>query len=401
MPYLDNNATTQPTEAVCAAMDAASRQRWANPSSIHRSGQAVRNAIEVARADVAALLSVKAKTITFTASGTESIHLAIRGTLARQAKPVLVTTAIEHSAIRELGDQMARFEEAEIRLIPLLPGGVIDLAALPALLDGAHLASVQWVNNETGVIQPIEAVYEACQAAGVPFHTDATQLVGRAPMPGSPPADLLSCSAHKFHGPKGVGVLYARPGIGLRPLLPGSQELGRRAGTENTAGILGAAAAAKEAIAWLEDPSAIETLTARRDRLEVGVLAACPGAVVNGPPVLLPPRLAGEVAESARPEGVPPAAPRLWTTTNIAFPYLEAEALLILLAQRGVEASAGAACSSGSLDPSPVLLAMSVPPHLAHGSIRFSLSRLTTDDEIDEALAIIPEVVERLAGTTR
>lgn len=379
VPYLDNNATTQPTETVCTVMAKANRDLWANPSSVHRAGQAVRNAVEVARADVADLLGVKAKTITFTATGTESIHLAIRGSLARHARPVLVTTPIEHSAIREMGEQLVRFNNAEIRHIPLLPGGVIDLDALPALLDGAHLVSVQWVNNETGVIQPIESVSQSCQASGVPFHTDATQLVGRATMPQSPPADLLSCSAHKFHGPKGVGVLYARPGVGLRPLFPGSQELGRRGGTENTTGILGTAVAAREAAEWLNDDSARTRLAALRDRLEAGILEACPTAVINAPP---------------------DPAERLWTTTNIAFPHLEAEALLILLSEQGLAASAGAACSSGSLDPSPVLLAMGVPPHLAHGSIRLSLSRFTTDDDIDQAIPIVAQAVARLSAGT-
>ena len=376
MPYLDNNATTQPTPEVCQAVAQACSQLWANPSSIHRAGQAVRNAVEVARADIAALLNTKPNNITLTASGTESIHLAIRGSLGRRNHPVIVTTAIEHAAIRELAAQLTTDALAEIRLIPLRDGGLIDLEALPPLLDGAHLCSVQWVNNETGVIQPIEAIYNHCKAAGVRFHTDATQLVGRAPLPSPIPADLLSCSAHKFHGPKGVGILYARPGVGLRPLFPGSQELGRRAGTENTPGILATGVAAREATQWLADDSARTRLAALRDRLESGIQAACPTAVVNAPPN---------------------PADRLWTTTNIGFPTLEAEALLILLSEQGLAASAGAACSSGSLDPSPVLLAMDIPPRIAHGSIRLSLSRFTTDADIDNAIPIIAEAVTRLS----
>jgi len=378
VPYLDNNATTQPTPAVCHALTRACSELWANPSSIHRAGQAVRNAVEVARADIAALLNTKPRNITLTATGTESIHLAIRGSLTRNATPVLVTTAIEHAAIRELAALLADTANLEVRLIPLGPAGLIDPESLPPLLDGADLCSVQWVNNETGLIQPIPAIYQHCKAAGVRFHTDATQLVGRAPLPSPIPADLLSCSAHKFHGPKGVGILYARPGVGIRPLFPGSQELGRRAGTENTPGILATGVAAREAAEWLADDSARTRLAALRDRLEAGIQAACPAAVINAPPN---------------------PADRLWTTTNIGFPALEAEALLILLSEQGLAASAGAACSSGSLDPSPVLLAMDIPPRIAHGSIRLSLSRFTTDADIENAIPIVANAVARLAMT--
>lgn len=384
MPYLDNNATTRPTPAVCEAVARACTELWHNPSSIHRQGQAVRNAIETAREDIAALLHTKPRNITFTATGTESIHLAIRGSLARKAHPVLLTTEIEHAAVRELTAQLVSASHAEIRHIPLLPGGLIDLPAVPPLLAGAHLCSVQWVNNETGVVQPIGALAGLCKHAGVLFHTDATQIVGRAPLPADIPADLLSCSAHKFHGPKGVGILYARPGLGLRPLFPGSQELGRRAGTENVPGILGAGVAAREAARWLEDESARTRLAALRDRLEAGVLAACPTAVINSPPRV------DRLSE--------PMPPRLWTTTSIGFPHLEAEALLILLSEKGLAASAGAACSSGSLDPSPVLLAMGIPPPIAHGSIRLSLSRFTTEADIEAAIPIIAGAAGRLAG---
>jgi cysteine desulfurase len=431
VPYLDNNATTRPTYAVCEAMAIANRDLWQNPASIHRQGQKVRNAVELARADIAELLAVKARTITFTGSGTESIHLAIRGLLARHQRPVLVTTALEHSAIGLLAEELEKHHNAEVRLLPLLPGGLIDLAAAQPILEGAHLVSAQWVNNETGLIQPIESLAKLCKNAAVPLHTDATQLVGRAPTPDPLPVDLLTCSAHKFHGPKGLGILYARPGLGLRPLFPGSEELGRRGGTLNVPGILAAAAAAREAIAWLKadkpnEPGAVvaarsnhdnpntrrggsdtkgsddntrgggfqppiasnETrgggfqppithLEALRNHLETSILQACPGSTIN-------------CADT----------PRLWTTASIAFPGLDAEALLILCSEKGLAASAGAACSSGAREPSKVLLAMGIDEKAAHGTIRLSLSRFTTEPDINEAIQIVSAAVTRLSKTT-
>jgi cysteine desulfurase len=408
VPYLDSNATTRPTPAVCRAVASAIADLWQNPASIHRPGQRVRNAVELARADIAELLGVKARSITFTGSGTESIHLAIRGLLARHQRPILVTTALEHSAIGLLAAELERRHNAEIRLLPLLPGGLINLAAAGQLLEGAHLASVQWVNNETGLIQPIEELAKLCQDAGVPLHTDATQLVGRAPSPNPLPVDLLTASAHKFHGPKGVGILYTRPGLGLRPLFPGSEELGRRGGTLNVPGILGTAAAAREAIDWLRadthhDPGAvvaalsnhdqdnpntrggksdtrgggfqppIADLESLRNHLETSILQTCPGSTIN-------------CAD----------APRLWTTASIAFPGLDAEALLILLSEKTLAASAGAACSSGAREPSKVLLAMGVGEREAHGTIRLSLSRFTTKSDITEAIEIVTAAVTRL-----
>jgi cysteine desulfurase len=391
VPYLDNNATTRPTYAVCEAMAIANRDLWQNPASIHRPGQKVRNAVELARADIAELLAVKARTITFTGSGTESIHLAIRGLLARHDLPVFVTTALEHSAIRLLAEELEKHHNAEVRLLPLLPGGLIDLAAAQPILEGAHLVSAQWVNNETGLIQPIESLAKLCKNAAVPLHTDATQLVGRAPTPDPLPVDLLTCSAHKFHGPKGLGILYTRPGLGLRPLFPGSEELGRRGGTLNVPGILGTGVAAREAIEWLEDNTGggksdtrgggfqppITHLEALRNHLETSILKACPGSTIN-------------CADT----------PRLWTTASIAFPGLDAEALLILCSEKGLAASAGAACSSGAREPSKVLLAMGIDEKAAHGTIRLSLSRFTTEPDINEAIEIVTAAVARLSKTT-
>ncbi len=222
----------------------------------------------------------------------------------------------------------------------------------------------------------MEAIANLCRERGVHFHCDAVQIIGKEPVGAPLPCDLLSFSPHKFHGPKGVGVLWTRPGVKLRPTLLGTQELGRRGGTENVPGILGAGVAAREAAAWLADPAARAAIGALRDHFEGVILKAVPDAVINGHSV-----------------------PRLWNTTNIGFPRLEAEALLLLLSERGLCASAGAACSSGSLDPSPVLLAMGVPEPIAHGSLRFSLSKHTTRDEIDQAARTVIESVARLRAS--
>jgi cysteine desulfurase len=248
------------------------------------------------------------------------------------------------------------------------------------IISGAGLVSVQWANNETGVIQPIGAIAERCRAVGAVFHCDATQWVGKMPtdVRGSG-VDLLTFSPHKFHGPKGVGVLWQRAGVQLRPVLMGTQEQGRRGGTENVPGIVGAGVAAVLARAFLVEPGLRVRLGEMRDAFERRVVGLTegitPGVRVNS---------AG--------------AARLWNTSNIAFPRLEAEGVLLALSERGVLASAGAACSSGSLEPSPVLLAMGIEPRLAHGSIRFSISRDTTWEELESAAGIIAGCVGRVAG---
>jgi cysteine desulfurase len=247
------------------------------------------------------------------------------------------------------------------------------------------VVSVQWANNETGVIQPVDEIARLCKAAGSVFHCDCVQWAGKEPMrvePSGPDApfldaNLVSISAHKFHGLKGTGALYIRRGTRVRTPVPGNQELGRRGGTENVPGILAAGAAAEEASEWLSDAGTREKLRTLRDRFEQTILAAAPGSVVNSG-----------------------GAPRLWNTSNIAFPKLEAEAILLALSERGLCASAGAACASGSLEPSPVLLAMGIDPKLAHGSVRFSLSKWTTDQEIDEAVALVIRCVESLRAST-
>lgn len=381
MIYLDHNATTRPTPGVVAAVRRGLEELWQNPSSVHRAGQAVRREVELARQAMADLLGVKAREITFTSGGTEAIDLAIRGVLGAisptASRRGLVTTRVEHAAVRDLAEHLAR-EGVNVKYVPLDANGLVDLGALRDMLDaGVAILSVQWANNETGVLQPIEEIAAIAGERGVLFHCDATQVVGKVPVArdAGPPCDVLTCSAHKFHGPKGVGVLWARNGVRIRPRIAGTQELGRRGGTENAPGIMGAGEAAREALAWLENSGARERQRGLRDRFETLVRAGVSDAVINGA-----------------------SAPRLWNTSNIGFPRLEAEAVLMLLSERGVCASAGAACSSGSLEPSPVLLAMGVPAEVAHGSVRFSLSRETTSEEIEEAAPIVVHCVRKLRG---
>ncbi|MEO1512277.1 MAG: aminotransferase class V-fold PLP-dependent enzyme, partial [Planctomycetota bacterium] len=281
--YLDSNATTKPAPEVVRAVGDALEVHWANPSSVHRPGQAARRVVELAREKLAGLLGVKAKEVVLTGSGTESIDLAIRGRLDASGRRVIVTDDAEHAAVRDLAEALER-TGIEVRRLPLLAGGLVDHAALSDLLAPGDVAvvSVQWANNETGVIQPVERVHETCREHGVAFHCDATQWVGKMPIAGGPPCDLLTCSAHKLHGPKGVGALWIRRGTRLRPVLHGAQELGRRAGTENVPGIAGAGEAARLASEWLERPEQIESGRALRDRFESLVLAAAGDAVVNG-----------------------------------------------------------------------------------------------------------------------
>ncbi|MBL8764238.1 MAG: cysteine desulfurase [Phycisphaerae bacterium] len=383
MIYLDNNSTTRPCESAIEALDASARRWWANPSSAHRAGQDARAQVELARAHVAALVGVKPRGITFTASATEAINLAVRGVLDATDERAVVTTATEHGAVRELLAHLAPRRGLTVRVAPIGPTGVLDPDGLEALLlPGTALCIAHWANNETGVVQPVAEVARRCRARGVPFLCDATQWVGKMPADLSA-FDLACFSPHKFHGVKGVGALVTRPGFGLVPQMPGAQELGRRGGTESVPAILAAGAAALAAAEFLRDPDARDRLARQRDRFERAVLDGCAACGVR-----------------ARVNGSTDPAHRLWNTTNLAFHALEAEALLLMLSERGVCASAGAACASGSLEPSPVLLAMGIEPADAHGSLRFSLSRDTTTEEVDRAAGIVLASVRLLARAT-
>lgn len=393
--YLDNNATTRPAEEVLEAMNEIHQTLWANPSSVHRFGQMVRQRVELARTSVASLIGAKDREIIFTSGGTESNNLALRGNLLKpgpvgEHPPVLITTTVEHSAIRQPADDLVQRGVGVVKL-PVDHQGLINLNDVKQALEEHTLPgrevllSIQWANNETGAIQPVKEIAQLVAdirqqvpRGKVRFHLDATQAVGKMVVNvNAVSADLLTLAAHKFHGPKGVGVLYVRTGIRLSVQNQGGpQERERRGGTENTAGIVGMGVAADLARAFVTDEQAIARQRALRDKLEAGVLAALPASHINGP---------------SSPDQ------RLWNTSNIGFAPLEAEAILLSLSEKGLCASAGAACSSGSLEPSPILLAMGVPEPVAHGSVRFSLSRYTTEQEIDQALAIIPQVVRRLA----
>ncbi|MEX0742604.1 MAG: cysteine desulfurase family protein, partial [Phycisphaeraceae bacterium] len=296
---------------------------------------------------------------------------------ARAPRRTILTTRLEHSAVREPAARLSE-EGYNVIYLPVDIDGLVEwdpfAAAMEEHADDIAFVAVHWINNETGAIQPIERIGTLCRERRVPLFSDATQAVGKIHCDLKElPVDAVSFSAHKFHGPKGVGGLWLRPRTRMIPqMLGGPHERERRGGTENTPGIVGMGVAAELAHQFLQTDGP-KRGEAQRDRLEQGILKAVPDAVVNSV-----------------------NAPRLWNTSNIGFPPLESEALLILLSEKGVSAAAGAACSSGSLEPSPVLLAMGVPAPVAHGSVRLSLCRYTTDAEIDHALRVVPEVVEKL-----
>ena len=395
--YLDNNATTQPAPQVVAAMTEMLDLWWANPSSGHRLGQAARAKVERARCSVAELIGVRDRQVVFTSGGTEANNLALCGVLEAalekadaSAPPLLITTEVEHPSV---ADPIEKLEHRGARRVtlPVDGHGLVDRSDLSAALGNGDCAgrlaivTIQWANNETGVIQPIADLVascrshtESCGRCRVVFHTDAIQAVGKLPVDAAASGvDLLSLSGHKFYGPKGVGALYVKPGTRLRrQMLGGHQERDRRGGTENVAAIVGLGIAADLVVQFLDDSATVKRQTALRDRFESAMKQALPDTVAHGSCV-----------------------DRLWNTSNLGFAGIEAEGILIALSEKGVCASAGSACSSGSLDPSPVLLAMGVPEPVAHGSVRFSLSRDTGDDQIDRALQIVPEVVQRMGRT--
>jgi cysteine desulfurase len=373
MIYLDNNATTMPAPEVVAGMMPFLTEWYGNPSSVHRFGQRARQGIDEARAKISRLIGCNDAELLMTGGGTEAINTAIRGIFASRApRRRIVTSTVEHSATRELCQQMG-MEGAEIVEIPVDSTGEIDLPLLDATINSeTALVTLLWANNETGVIFPVEKIAEICQERRIPFHCDGTQAVGKIPVNVMAVGiDAMSFASHKFHGPKGVGALYTRRGLRYRPLLIGGpQERSRRGGTENVAGIVGMGMAAELAH---DGVAAMPRVAKLRDRLEREILSRIGESQVNGT-----------------------ADPRLPNTTNVGFSRLEAEAILLLLSEQGICASAGAACSSGSLEPSHVLRAMKLDEKIAHGAVRFSLSRYTTDVEIDQTLEILPGIISRL-----
>lgn len=382
MIYLDNNATTMVDPAVVEAMLPYLRGGYGNPSSVHRFGQESRQAVEAARVQVAGLLGVQAREVVFTSGGTEGNNAAILGVLeglamrGGEVPRKVVISAVEHSAVREPAEHL-RGKGYEVAVVGVDRGGRLDMDALKAVLAGGGVAvvSVMWANNETGVLFDVEAVGKLCREKGVAFHCDAVQAAGKVVMRvGELPIDLLTVSAHKLHGPKGVGALYVRRGVRWAPVMHGGpQERDRRGGTENVAGIVGFGKAAELAQAAVMDADVMGRIAGLRDRLERVILERVPDAHVNG-----------DVGN------------RVANTTNIGFAGLEAEAILLLLSEQEICASAGAACSSGSLEPSPILRAMGVPERVAHGSVRLSLSKFSTESDVAGVLAVLPGVVARL-----
>ncbi len=373
--YADNAATTPMSEAAVAAMLPYLTEISGNPSSLHSDGQRAKEALEAARADVAAALGAQPREILFTSGGSEADNTALRAAAvlgAEKGKRHLVSTAIEHHAVLHTLAALEK-EGFEVTLVPVGESGIVDPAAVAAAIrEDTALVSVMYANNEIGTLQPVAEIGAICREKGVLFHTDAVQAVGRCPIDvNAEHIDLLSASAHKFHGPKGVGFLYVRRGVKVTPLIAGgAQERGLRAGTENVGGIVATAVALKEALARREEDAA--RLTALRDRLIEG-LAAIPHSALNGDPVR---RLPGNV--------------------NFCFEGIEGESLLLLLDDRGIRASSGSACTSGSLDPSHVLLAIGRVHDVAHGSLRLSLGEDATGEEIDYLIANVREVVAYL-----
>jgi cysteine desulfurase len=381
--YMDANATTPLLPEVFEAMRPFFLEHYGNASSIHQQGQFARAAVDHARDQIAHLLHCRTSEIVFTSGGTESDNLALFGTLENAAAPAhFITTSIEHDAVLRAAAALAK-KKIEVTILPSTPQGVIEpTALLAAIRPETKLVSVMFANNETGVIQPIAALAAIAHASGALFHTDAVQVVGRLPLDLSPKGalkdiDLLTISGHKIYAPKGIGALFVRRNVRLAPMLHGgSHERQRRAGTENVAGIVGLGKAAELANTWLNDDSPTDGpthLAALRDRLEQGILSEVEECGVNG-------------------EG----APRVSNTSSLYFDHVEAEALVIALDLKGLSVSGGSACQSGATEPSHVLTAMGLSPARARASIRFSLSRLTTAEEIDEALALIPAAVARL-----
>jgi cysteine desulfurase len=372
--YFDNNATTRIAPEVVDAMLPFLRDLWGNPSSIYGFGKQLGQPLDAAREKVAALINAEPREIIFTSGGTESNNSAIHSALATQPqKKHVVTTAVEHSANLKFCAHLKKMG-FDVTLLPVDSDGGLDLALLEkSIRPDTAIVSVMWANNETGVVFPIEEIAALCRSKQVLFHTDAVQIPGKLKINVKElGADFLSLSAHKLHGPKGVGALYVKRGVKYQPyVMGGGQEQGRRGGTENVAGIVGFGRAAELAVAHLNDTTT--RIRALRDKLETGILQSISGVVRNG-------------SREAR----------LPNTSNLSFDGLEAEGILLLLDEQGICASSGSACTSGSLDPSHVLMAMGCSQARARGSVRFSLGIFNTEAEVDFLLKQLPPIIAKL-----
>ena len=375
--YADNAATTKMSRAAIDAMLPCMERQYGNPSSLYSLGQEAKEILEGCRAEIASVIGAEPREITFTSGGSEADNQAIRSAAAlgkKSGKTHIISTAFEHHAVLHTLKALER-EGFSVTLLPVHEDGIVRICELEeAICEDTCLVTIMYANNEIGTIQPIRQIGEVCRARGVLFHTDAVQAVGHLPIDVQKEnIDLLSSSAHKFHGPKGVGFLYARKGIRLTNLIEGgAQERGKRAGTENVAGVAGMTAALREAVGHMTENTA--HLTALRDRLIAG-LSEIPHAALNGD-----------------------AHRRLPGNVNFCFEGIEGESLLLLLDDRGICASSGSACTSGSLDPSHVLLAIGRVHDVAHGSLRLTLGEDATAEEVEYIIQNVKEVVEYLRG---
>ena len=376
--YLDNAATTAVRPEVLSKMLPFFTEKAGNPSSIHSAGRETRKAVENARRQVATALHAEAREIYFTAGGSESDNWSIRCAAAETGKKHVITSAVEHHAVLHSCRALER-DGFRVTYLPVDENGLVSPDDVRrALTDDTALISIMAANNEVGTLEPVREIGQIAREAGVLFHTDAVQAAGAVPIDVNDwNADLLSLSGHKFHGPKGVGALYIRKGTRIHNLIEGgAQERGLRAGTENVPGTVGMGEALSLAAAELYEYTA--HVTALRDRLIHGVLSAVPDARLNGHPVL-----------------------RLPGNANFSFPGVEGESLLMRLDLAGIACSSGSACTSGSLEPSHVLSAMGLSPDMARSSVRFSLGRDNTAEEIDRVLAVLPPIVEDLRAHLR
>ena len=379
--YMDHNATTPLAEAVADRMTAVLREEFGNPSSVHHFGQRAKSVVDEARSAVAELIGGDPSEVIFTSGGTESDNFALRGAaeaLELSGRRHLVSSGIEHEAVLNTLKALGR-RGWKTTMMPVGASGLVAAEALTAsLTDQTAVVSIMHANNEIGTIQPVAELTRLAKARGAVVHTDAVQTAGKIPVNVKAlGVDLLSLSAHKFYGPKGVGALWVRRGLRLLPFMTGGkQERGRRSGTENVAAIAGMGVAARLAMAKMAEEAV--RLAGLRDRLEQRILQAVPGTAVNGDPDT-----------------------RVPNTSNISFDRIEAESLLIALDLAGVAVSTGSACSSGTLEPSHVLKAMGLPAHRTQNSIRFSLGTANTESDVDRVVAVLPGVVDKLRSLTR
>ena len=375
MIYADNAATTKMSSTAIQAMLPYMDQVYGNPSSLHTAGQQAAEALQSARERIAVCLGCQPREIYFTSGGSEADNQALISAAKigeRKGKKHIISTAFEHHAVLHTLQGLEK-QGFEVELLPVGEAGTVTAQQVAdAIREDTCLVSVMYANNEIGSVLPVGEIGKVCRESGVVFHTDAVQAAGHLPIDvKEQQIDLLSLSAHKFHGPKGIGVLYARQGLALTTLIAGgAQERGKRAGTENIPAIMGMAAALEEACAHMEENA--RAVSALRDKLIAG-LSKIPHCALNGDPVH---RLPGNV--------------------SFCFEGIEGESLLLLLDAKGICASSGSACTSGSLDPSHVLLAIGRPHEVAHGSLRLSLCHWNTEEEVDEMLRVIPQVVEYL-----